>query len=272
MNDPTLTNVACLRRAPIWLGLAVIVGLSWLYLVHMSANMSGMPGITSQMPGMTAPMAMPMTAPMTRAAPIELLFTFVMWSVMMVAMMVPTAVPAISLFTTLTSRRHPSRNSTAMTAIYVSGYIAVWVGYAAFAALAQWALTRAMLISPMAGSSSVTVSALILLGAGVYQFTPLKDACLTQCRSPLAFFMAEWHDGGRGAFVLGLRQGAYCVTCCWSLMAIMFVVGVMNLAAMALLTMFMLAEKVAPPALPINRIAGAALIAFGAWIGAGPWL
>lgn len=272
MNDRTLANISWLRRAPIWLGLAIIVGLSWLYLVHMNAGMSGMTGMTSPMPGMTAPMAMPMTAPTSRAAPIELLFTFVMWSVMMVAMMVPTVVPAISLFTTLTGRRHPSQDPTATTAVYVSGYIAVWVGYAAFAALAQWALTRAMLLSPMAGSNSVTVSALILLGAGIYQFTPLKDACLTQCRSPLAFFMAEWRDGGRGAFVLGLKQGAYCVTCCWSLMTIMFVVGVMNLAAMALLTMFMLAEKVATPAWHINRVSGAALIAWGAWIGAGPWL
>ncbi len=261
MNDRTLENISWLRRAPIWLGLAVIVGLSWLYLVHMSTGMSGM---TSTMPGMTAPTG--------RAAPIELFFNFVMWSVMMVAMMVPTAIPAISLFTTLTSRRHPTQDPTVTTAIYIGGYIAVWVGYSVFAALTQWALTRAMLMSPMAGSSSVTVSALILLGAGVYQFTPLKDACLTQCRSPLAFFMAEWRDGGRGAFVLGLRQGAYCVTCCWSLMTIMFAVGVMNLAAMALLTVFMLAEKVAPPKWRVNRTAGAALIAWSAWIGFGSWI
>jgi len=190
----------------------------------------------------------------------------------MVAMMVPSAVPAIALFTTLTGRRHPLQDPTGTTVIYVSGYIAAWVGYSVFAALAQWALTRAMLISPMAGSSSATVSALILLSAGAFQFTSLKNSCLTQCRSPLAFFMAEWRDGNRGAFVLGLRQGTYCVTCCWTLMALMFVVGVMNLAAMALLTVFLLAEKLAPPAWHISRISGAVLIASGAWIGAGIWL
>jgi len=269
MNDRSLELVAKLRNAPIWIGLAVIVGLSWLYLFHMSATM---PGMTSPMPVMTSPMAMPMTAPMTRAAPIELLFNFVMWSVMMVAMMVPTAVPAISLFTTLTSWRHPSQDPTATTAVYVSGYIAAWVGYSVFAALAQWALTRTMLISPMGASSSGTVSALILLAAGAFQFTSLKDACLTQCRSPLAFFMAEWRDGSRGAFVMGLRQGAYCVTCCWMLMAVMFAVGVMNLVAMALLTVFLLAEKLAPPAWHISRASGVVLIAWGAWIGAGIWL
>lgn len=265
MNDRSLEQVARLRQVPIWIGLTVIVALSWLYLLHMSATM---PVMASSMPGMTSPMAMPMT----RAEPIELLFNFVMWNVMMVAMMVPTAVPAISLFATLTSRRHPSQDPTATTAIYVSGYIAAWTGYSAFAALAQWALTRTMLISPMGESNSATVSALILLTAGAFQFTSLKDACLTQCRSPLAFFIAEWRDGSRGAFVLGLRQGAYCVTCCWMLMAVMFTVGVMNLVAMALLTLFLLAEKVAPSAWQISRVSGAFLIAWGVWVGAGVWL
>lgn len=258
MNDRLLEGALRLRRAPVWLGLAVIVASSWLYLFHMSATM---PGMTSPMPNMTSTMA--------RAASVDILFAFVMWSVMMVAMMVPTAVPAIALFAALTERRHPLQDPAGKTAIYVSGYIAAWVGYAAFAAVAQWALTRAMVLSPMAGSSSTTVSALILLSAGAFQFTSLKNACLTKCRSPLAFYMAEWRDGSRGAFVLGLRQGAYCVTCCWMLMAVMFVVGVMNLAAMALLTVFLLAEKLAPPAWHISRVSGAVLIAWGIWIGAG---
>ena len=235
MIERSNMSQSCAMR-PIWIGLTVIVALSWLYLAHMSAGMSGMsPRCSTMKMGSTmAHHAMPMQ----RALPLELLFTFLMWSVMMVAMMVPTAVPAIAIFATLTGRRHPSQNPAGATAIYVSGYIAAWVGYSVFAALAQWALTRAMLISPMAGSNSATVSALILLSAGAFQFTPLKNACLTQCRSPLAFFMAEWRDGKRGAFYLGLRLGAYCVTCCWTLMAVMFVVGVMNLAWMAFLTAF----------------------------------
>ena len=261
MNDGSLEHVARLRHAPIWIGLTVIVGLSWLYLAHMSANMSGM-GSTMAYHAMK----------MERAVPLEVLFTFLMWSVMMVAMMAPTAVPAIGLFATLTGRRNPLQHPAGATAIYVSGYLAVWVGYSVFAALAQWALMRTMLMSPMAGSNSATVSALILLSAGAFQLTSLKNACLTQCRSPLAYFMAEWRDGSRGAFYLGLRQGAYCVVCCWALMAVMFVVGVMNLAWMALLTVFLLAEKVAPPTWHISRVSGAVLIAWGVWIGAGIWL
>jgi predicted metal-binding membrane protein len=258
MNDRTLGHIAKLRNAPIWIGLTVVVALSWLYLAHMSVGMSGM--------------GSPVThhaVRMERALPLEILFTFSMWSVMMVAMMAPTAVPAIGLFATLTGRRHPLQHPAGATAIYVSGYLAAWVGYSLFAALAQWALMRAMLISPMAGSNSATVSAVILLSAGAFQFTPLKDACLNQCRSPLAFFLAEWRDGRFGAFYLGLRQGIYCVTCCWTLMAVMFVVGVMNLAWMAFLTVFLLAEKVAPPAWQVSRVSGALLVAWGIWIGFG---
>lgn len=268
MNDRSLERVARLRRAPIWVGVTLIVALSWLYLAHMSASMSVM---SASMGASMGPTLAHHAIQMERTAPLELLFAFVMWSVMMVAMMVPGAVPAIALFATLTSRRHPLQDPTGTTAIYVGGYIAAWVGYSVFAALAQWALTRAMLISPVAGSGSAAVSALILLSAGVFQFTSLKDACLTNCRSPLAFFMAEWRDGSRGALVMGLRQGGYCVTCCWTLMAVMLVVGVMNLAWMAFLAVFVLAEKLAPPAWHIDRVSGAVLIAWGAWIGVGIW-
>ena len=276
MNDRSLERAATLRKAPIWLGLAAIVGLSWFYLIHMSVTMPGMtpsmPGMMHSMPSMATSNTTRMTTPITLAALIELVFTFVMWSVMMVAMMVPTAIPTIALFATLSGRRHPLQNSSQATTIYVSGYIAVWLGYAVLAAIAQWALTQSMLISPMGESNSASFSALILLCAGAFQFTSLKDACLTQCRSPLAFFMAEWRDGSRGAFVLGLRQGAYCVTCCWMLMALMFAIGVMNLIAMALLTAFLLVEKMAPPAWHISRMSGAVLVVWGAWIVAGIWI
>jgi predicted metal-binding membrane protein len=264
MNDQFFQLAVKYRTAPIWIGLAVIVALSWLYLAQMSAGMSGMNATMTMGSAMDA-------MSMQRAMPLELLFTFAMWSVMMVAMMVPTAVPAIVLFATLSGRRHPLQNPTAVIAIYVSGYIAAWVGYSVFAAIAQLALTRTMIILPMAGSSSAAVSALILLSAGIYQFTSLKDACLTQCRSPLAFFMAEWRDGARGAFMLGLRQGAYCVTCCWTLMAVMFVVGVMNLTWMAILAAFMLVEKIAPRYWHLSRVSGVILILWGAWAGNGIW-
>jgi predicted metal-binding membrane protein len=189
----------------------------------------------------------------------------------MVAMMLPTAVPAISLFLMLSGRRNPAQAPAATTAMYGAGYLAIWIGYSVPAALAQGVLTEAALLTPVAASTSDLMSALILLAAGIFQFTPLKTACLTKCRSPLAFFLAEWRDGKTGAFVLGLRHGSYCVGCCWALMAVLFVVGVMNLASMALLAAFLLGEKVVPARWHLSRISGAILIGWGMWIATGLW-
>ena len=247
-------------RAPVWVGLAAMVALSWLYLAQMHAGPSGMvDGMAHHAIG-------------TKGVGLnELLAAFVMWSVMMVAMMLPTAVPAISLFHVLSGRRNPAQAPAVTTAMYVAGYLATWIGYSLPAALAQQAFTQAALLTPIATSTSVLMSALILLAAGLFQFTPLKTACLTKCRSPLAFFLAEWRDGKTGAFVLGLRHGSYCVGCCWALMAVLFVVGAMNLAWMALLTAFLLGEKAVPARWHLSRISGALLISWGAWIAVGLW-
>lgn len=254
------------RHAPIWLGLTAIVALSWLYLERMNAGMADMAGMSGMVGGMAHhAMAMP-------GAGLDALWlAFVMWGVMMVAMMVPTTVPAVSVFMALTSRRQAAESVSVTTAAYVAGYVATWFGYALLLAFAQWALTRAALLSPMATSVSATLSALILISAGIFQFTPLKDACLSKCRTPLGFFLAEWRDGKRGAFVLGLRHGSYCVACCWALMAVMFVVGAMSLAWMALLTAFVLVEKVAPVRWHISQVSGVFLVAWGAWVALAAW-
>ena len=245
-------------RLPVWLGLTAMVGLSWLYLARMQGAGGG---------GMVHSMAHPAMA--ANAAGLDALALAVaMWSVMMVAMMLPTAVPAISLFMTLTGRRHPQEASAPTTAMYIAGYAAAWTAYAIAAGLAQWVLVRAALLTPMGESTSASLSALVLLAAGAFQFTASKGACLTKCRSPLGFFLAEWRDGKAGAFVLGLRHGSYCVGCCWALMALMFVVGAMNLAWMAVLTVFLLGEKIAPAGWRLNAIAGVVLIAWSAWIAA----
>lgn len=245
-------------RAPVWVGLTAMVALSWLYLAHMHAGPSGM--VDSMAHHATGTKGVELN---------ELLAAFVMWSVMMVAMMLPTAVPAVSRFLMLASRRNPAQAPAVTTALYVAGYLATWIGYSVPAALAQQAFMQAALLTTVAASASVLMSALILLAAGIFQFTPLKTACLTKCRSPLAFFLAEWRDGKAGAFVLGLRHGSYCLGCCWVLMAVLFVVGVMNLAWMALLTAFLLGEKVAPARWHLSRISGGILIAWGIWIAAG---
>jgi len=240
-------------RAPLWAGLAVVVGLCWAWLLQMSAGMSGMPG------------GMPMRMPHQPLA-MELLFATVMWSVMMVAMMVPTALRAVSTFANMIARRDPARSVPVAVALFVGGYVAAWVGYSVLAAFGQVALSRAALLTPMLQSASVWLSALILLVAGVFQFTALKDRCLSKCRMPLAFFLAEWRDGASGALRLGLRHGGYCVVCCWALMAVMLVLGAMSLLWMAVLTLGMLAEKMAPPAWRFSALSGVALMGWGVWL------
>jgi len=184
------------------------------------------------------------------------------------AMMLPTVAPSASVFASLAARREPGRTNGA-TATYVAGYAASWITFAAPAALIQWALTQALLLDPMARSTNTILSSAILLAAGVYQWLPLKTACLSKCRTPLAFFMANWRDGWRGAFWLGLRHGGYCVGCCWLLMAVMFVVGAMNLAWMGLIMLLVLSEKLIAANWRFDQALGAALIAAGLWIAVG---
>jgi predicted metal-binding membrane protein len=246
-----------LRRTPVWVGMAAIVAMSWAYLGRMHGSLSPMPGSASPHSAMA----------MGGGGSADLLMAFGMWAVMMVAMMLPTATPSASVFSSLAARRDPSR-ANGTTAAYVTGYAASWIAFAAPAALLQWALTHAMLLDPMARSTSTILSSVILLAAGAYQWLPLKSACLSKCRMPLAFFMANWRDGRSGAFGLGLRHGGYCVGCCWALMAVMFVVGVMSLAWMALIMLLVLSEKIIPARWQFDRVLGVALITAGLSVGA----
>jgi predicted metal-binding membrane protein len=152
---------------------------------------------------------------------------------------------------------------------FTAAYIAVWFGYAALAAVGQLALSRAALLTPMVQSASLLLSVVILLAAGLFQFTSLKEACLTKCRSPLGFFITEWRDGAIGAFIMGLKLGSFCVICCSALMALMFVVGAMNLLWMVMLTVFMLAEKLSPARWQISRISAVVFVLWGALIATG---
>jgi predicted metal-binding membrane protein len=129
--------------------------------------------------------------------------------------------------------------------------------------MAQWGLQRAALLSPSAASASPLFGGTVLVAAGVFQWTPLKQACLTQCRSPLSFLMTEWREGKWGALVMGVKHGWYCVGCCWALMALLFVAGVMNLLWMAAITAFVLAEKLLPKGELLARVSGVVLIAAG---------
>jgi predicted metal-binding membrane protein len=194
----------------------------------------------------------------------ELLALFVMWAVMMVAMMLPSAAPVI-LLATAAYRRRGSHARTAATA-FVSGYIVVWTAFSAAAALAQFGLHRAALLSPNMSSSSAALGGVILMLAGIYQWLPIKQACLTHCRSPLGFLGTEWREGVAGAFVMGARHGMFCLGCCWALMLLLFVVGVMNVLWVAVLAVVVLLEKLAPRGERIARAIGAALFVWGLFV------
>ena len=185
---------------------------------------------------------------------------FVMWSIMMVAMMLPTALPAIAVFDNLSRRRALQVQATTPT-VAVCRWLCRCLDriFDRGGRRTDRAVARAALLTPMLQSASVALSAVILLTAGAFQFTAFKDACLSKCRTPLAFFLAEWRDGKPGALRLGFKHGSYCVGCCWAVMAVMFVVGAMNLVWMGALTLFMLGEK------PARRIGGCAKYRASCW-------
>ena len=218
--------------------LALLTVLAWLHL----ASGAGM-GAMTDMPGMAHAPAWPVVAGM--------------WAVMMVAMMLPSAAPAILLYGRV--HRHSIPERAPPTMAFLAGYLACWLGFAAIATALQLAITAPMSMA----LESRWASGGLLIAAGLYQLSPLKDACLNHCRSPAAFLSRHFRPGSWGAARLGLRHGAYCVGCCWLLMALLFVGGVMNLLWIAGLTLLVAAEKLLPGGAWIARLAGVALLASG---------
>jgi len=245
-------SVLARDRAVVLLGLAAIAALSWLHVIHMAGSMPAMSSMAHVQPWGMA----------------DFLLMFVMWAVMMVAMMLPSAAPMILVFAGI-KRRSPAAADGALalvTALFALAYIVVWTGFSLAATLANWALHQAGLMTSTMGSTLPMAGGVLLLVAGIYQWTPLKHACLSRCRSPLAFLMTEWRTGRTGAFVMGLRHGLFCLGCCWALMALLFVLGAMNLLWIAGLAAIALIEKVAPGGAWLSRGLGLVLAAWGAWM------
>jgi predicted metal-binding membrane protein len=236
-------------------GLAGIAALSWLYLFHRGAAMGDMAGMQG--------MAMPALEPWSAA---DALMMFVMWAVMMAAMMIPSAAPMILLHAAILRKRNDGQPSGGATCAFAAGYLAVWIGFSALATGTQWGLEQAALLSPMMASTSPYLGAALLIAAGLYQMTNLKEVCLKHCRSPIHFISDHWRKGTGGAFRMGLDHGVYCVGCCWVLMALLFVGGVMNLLWIAALSAFVLVEKLAPRGLLAGRIGGGLMILVGLWL------
>jgi predicted metal-binding membrane protein len=184
----------------------------------------------------------------------------------MVAMMVPSATPMVLMYQRTVAARDPSARPETLTALFLAGYIIAWTLFSLLATLLQWALHSAAWLSPMMELQSHRVGGAVLVFAGLYQLTPLKQSCLFHCRSPLAFLLNSWRLGKSGAVAMGLHHGLYCTGCCWLLMAILFVVGVMNLAWVAAITLFVLVEKLAPRGEYVARVSGLGLLVWGGWL------
>ena len=233
----------------------LVAAIAWGYIVYVAQSNAGV--------GMSMSVA---AGNMRSWSGVDFALMFVMWSVMMVAMMVPSAAPMVLLFATVNRRRREQSRPFVSTGVFLSGYVVIWSLFAVGATLGNWGLHQASLLSSMmGGSSSGYLGGGLLLTAGVFQWSRLKYVCLTHCRSPLSFIMNDWREGAAGAFKMGLQHGSYCLGCCWVLMALLFVLGVMNLVWIAALAAFVLAEKVAPAGQKVSRVTGVLLIAWGAW-------
>jgi predicted metal-binding membrane protein len=189
-----------------------------------------------------------------------------MWAAMMAGMMLPSATPMTLVYAQVA--RKASREGSALppAAVFVAGYLLVWTGFSVAATAAQWALDRAALLSPMLVSNSPRLGAALLVTAGVYQLTPWKSVCLRHCRSPAHFFAEHFRPGFSGALRLGLAHGLYCLACCWALMGLLFVGGVMNLVWIAAIALFVLAERLIPRGVGGGQLAGVGMIAGGAFL------
>lgn len=232
------------RESALLFGAVLLVtALAWLYLVRMAAMAPGMAG-----------------------GGVPLWPTFLMWSVMMAAMMLPGLAPGMAALLALERRRHGAAG--AIPYHYTAGYLLAWIGFSAFATLGQRALHQVALLSPMMRLEAPTVAGGLLVAAGLFQWTPYKTQCLRRCRSPMGLIIGGGPDGSGAALRLGLRQGLYCIGCCWALMLLMFVFGVMSVTWMAVLTLVIVAEKTLPPGYCawLTRLTGGALVAAGGWV------
>ncbi|WP_081157774.1 DUF2182 domain-containing protein [Ensifer aridi] len=287
MPDTALETLLRRDRAIVAASLAILAAIAWAYIVWLAATMN-MDGMAMSDPEMGAGMDMDPAMDMERmemeggsgAAPLGALLglsphpwsaveagvTLAMWVVMMVGMMLPSATPMILLYARVGRQSRKEGKPFAATGFFAGGYLLAWAAFALAATLGQW-LMEGTLLTPALASASRVFSGIVLTIAGLYQWTPLKDACLRQCQTPFVFL--QTHGGFRrdpaGAVGLGLRHGLYCIGCCWALMALLFVGGIMNVLWIAAIAIFALAEKVTPTGRLLSRAAGTVLIAAGLW-------
>jgi predicted metal-binding membrane protein len=260
----TIVSAAVRRdRLLVVAAIVAISALAWAYTLWLAAHMMEMspPG-----PGAETMGGMGAAEPAFRSWSVpDFAFMFSMWAVMMVGMMAPSVTPMVLLYATAgrsaAARGHP----LAATGWFLTGYFLAWIGFSLTTTGAQWLLTRFALLTPIMQSASGTFGGFVLIAAGLYQWSPVKDICIRQCQSPLGFLMSRggFRPEPLGALWLGAEHGLYCVGCCWMLMALLFVGGVMNVLWIAGLAVLVLLEKVVPTGRLVPRLAGAALVSAG---------
>ncbi|MDC0662786.1 DUF2182 domain-containing protein [Marinobacter sp. SS21] len=228
--------------------LAAITALCWWYLVDLAIDMRHLP--------MSELMAF------QTWTPAYFFMMFLMWAIMMVGMMVPSATPMILLYRRV-ARYNRVPHVALGTGLFVAGYLTAWFGFSLVATTAQWWLEELAVLTPMMKSQNVVFSGLVLILVGLYQWSPLKEACLRRCRGPLAFITQRWRPGVGGAWRMGLEHGGYCVGCCLLLMALLFVGGIMDLALIALIAVLVLLEKLLPGGPLLARALGSLAMALG---------
>jgi predicted metal-binding membrane protein len=229
-------------------GLVGLAAGSWLYIGTVSARMGDMSSV----------LAMPMTSAWS-AVQTALMAT--MWAVMMAAMMLPSAVPMVVTYDRLDRGSPDGRDGS--VGMFVAGYVVVWSAFAVAAAGLQWILQTTTLVDGMGEVTRGGLAGLLLIGAGAFQFAPVKRRSLGACRTPMGFLTTSWRDGRAGALRMGLHHGSLCLRCCWALMMLLFVLGVMNLIWVAFLAFFVLAEKLARRGETISLIGGVVMIVWG---------
>ena len=259
---PMRTAVLSRDASIVVAGVAGLTALAWFDLARIADGMSKDAGIN---------MGMKMGAVMTMSAPPrwtvdDLLANGFMWTAMMIAMMLPSAAPMLLLFARVQRTRRAAGQIAVPAGLFAGGFLLVWAAWGWLAAGLQWVLQALLVLSPQLAVARLPLAFTFLAVAGVYQFTPLKHACLTRCQTPLGFLLTQWREGARGALRMGARYGAYCVGCCWALMGLLFVVGIMNMLWIMLLAVFVLIETAAVRGPWLARATGLALFGWALYL------
>ena len=288
MSEASVLEIVLKRdRMVVIVGLVTVIALSWIYILqgagmnmtalemtgtNMSAGDSAdmvmegrQGGSIASNKGPDEAMHMGKGAMLKPAAwtPNYAVLMVVMWWVMMMAMMLPSAAPMILIFALVNRKQRAKGASFVPTVVFAAGYIVAWGGFSVLAASLQWGLEGAALLSSMMASTSALFGGILLITAGIYQLSPLKQACLKHCRGPIQFLTHHWRPGAFGAFRMGVEHGLYCLGCCWFLMGLLFVGGIMNLYWIVGLAVFVLLEKTIPAGHRLGSLTGVGLIAWG---------